>query len=197
MTGNRRHFFSCVGRGLASTVCQTIETMRGSLALCANESSETLDRPWVRPPGALPSAQFRAACTRCTACQEACPYQSIRRLGPEWDDDSGTPAIIPAESPCYLCADMPCIAACEPRALRPTPPHDVNMGTARLQRDLCYVAQGQPCDYCVTRCPLKGRAIDFADDGIPQIDDARCAGCGVCAFLCPPGALAIVPQHGS
>lgn len=150
-------------------------------------------RPWVRPPGALSEDRFRVACTSCTACQEACPYQAIRRLGPEWGVDSGTPAIIPLESPCYLCADMPCIAACEPGALIPTSPCDVSMGSAQFRRESCYVAQGQPCDYCVTRCPLKGDAIDFAADRTPRVDAARCAGCGVCAYLCPADALTIIP----
>ncbi|NOX58999.1 MAG: 4Fe-4S dicluster domain-containing protein [Planctomycetes bacterium] len=69
------------------------------------------------------------------------------------------------------------------------------MGTAVLDRDACYISQGQRCDYCVTRCPLKGEAIDFGADGIPEIDDARCAGCGVCAYLCPSDALTIIPTQ--
>ncbi|MCH8966781.1 MAG: 4Fe-4S binding protein [Planctomycetes bacterium] len=75
---------------------------------------------WLRPPGALRDEDaFRSACTQCTACQDVCPHDSIRRLGTEFGVDAGTPAIIPDESPCYLCVDFPCIDVCEPGALQP------------------------------------------------------------------------------
>ncbi len=155
-------------------------------------------RDWLRPPGApADDDAFRAACTRCTDCIEACPYQSIRRLGPERGEDAGTPVIIPADSPCYLCEDMPCIAACGAGALLPVARRDVTMGVARIRYDACYQAQGQPCDYCVTRCPLKGEAISFDDARRPRISDQHCTGCGVCAYLCPPGAIDILPNRGA
>lgn len=193
MNVDRRQFFTHLGRGLASSLCDTIDAVRGTVQPSVSQKEVAPLRPWIRPPGARPEDEFRTICTQCTDCQKACPYQSIRRLGPEWGDDAGTPAIIPAESPCYLCADMPCITVCEPKALLPVAIEDLHMGTVLLQRETCYVSQGQPCDYCVTRCPLRGKAIDFGADGIPEIDDAQCAGCGVCSYLCPPGALTLVP----
>ena len=152
---------------------------------------------WLRPPGAVPESSFLKVCMRCTACQEACPYQSIRRLGPEFGEAAGTPAIIPEESPCYLCADMPCIAACEPLALQPLTREEVAMGTAEMRTADCYVAQGQPCDYCVTRCPLKSDAIGFNDAGLPEVREDGCCGCGVCAYLCPADAITIRPSQGA
>jgi MauM/NapG family ferredoxin protein len=164
---------------------------RESGRAAADRKAAQPPRGWLRPPGALPEPEFLAACTRCTDCIEACPYTAIRRLGPEFGDVAGTPAIIPLDSPCYLCPDMPCIPACKPLALRPTAKRDVTMGLAVLDRTACYVAQGQPCDYCVERCPLKHEAIAFGDDGVPVIDEQRCTGCGVCAYLCPPDAIAV------
>ena len=155
--------------------------------------SEPPRQAWVRPPGALPESAFLSTCTRCTDCQEACPYDSIRRLGPEFGDAAGTPAVIPEESPCYLCEDMPCIAACEPAALLPVKPSDVRMGLAVLKADDCYLSAGQPCDYCMTRCPLKPEAIAAGSNGLPIIDASHCAGCGVCAYLCPGDAIGIEP----
>ncbi len=40
------------------------------------------------------------------------------------------------------------------------------------------------CDWtCSTVCPR--RALDFGDDGLPQIDYERCDGCGLCVESCP------------
>lgn len=158
----------------------------------AEDRNET--QRWLRPPGALPEPEFLKACTRCTDCQEACPYLAIRRLGPEFGDAVGTPAIIVEETPCYLCEDMPCIAACNDGALLATAPDQVRMGTAVLQYDLCYLSHGQPCDYCVKRCPLSDMAIAFGDNRLPVINTEGCAGCGVCAYLCPADALIIKPS---
>lgn len=149
---------------------------------------------WLRPPGALAEPEFLDKCTRCTDCLMACPHQAIRRLGPEFGDDFGTPAVIPLETPCYLCDDLPCVTACKTGALRCETRGEVDMGVAVLARDKCYLSQGQPCDYCIERCPLKSEAIVLGGNGLPLIDPQGCTGCGVCAYLCPADALTIVPR---
>ena len=68
------------------------------------------------------------------------------------------------------------------------------MGTALLTANLCYLAKGQPCDYCVLRCPLKSGAIAFGRGGLSEVNESVCAGCGVCAYLCPTDAVRIVPS---
>jgi len=200
MNCSRRDFFGRVGRGLVGEVVQTAGALRQGVVravLVENEPPET-ERLWLRPPGALPEASFLEACTRCTDCQQACPYDSIRRLGPEFGAAAETPAIIASESPCYLCRDMPCIAACEPRALLPVMRHDVRMGRAVVDLDRCYLSRKQPCDYCVVRCPIGDVAIRFDADGLPEVVEDRCTGCGVCAYLCPGTAIRIKPfQRGS
>lgn len=192
MTLTRRQFFSQVGRRLTSNVASACEVVGRSAAAVADIKEKPIQK-WLRPPGALDEKAFLATCTKCTDCQTACPYDSVRRLGPEFGAGAGTPAIIPDESPCYLCEDMPCISVCEPGALRPLGRSAVSMGVAVLEVDRCYVAQGQPCDYCFTRCPLQGSAITRTDGGLPVITESGCAGCGVCAYLCPGDAIRIHP----
>lgn len=194
MTFSRRQFFLEVGRTLTSNIVSACETV-GQSAAARTDRKEQPPRKWLRPPGALEETAFLSACTQCTDCQTACPHDSIRRLGPEFGPVAGTPAIIPDESPCYLCEDMPCIAACEPGALRPLERREVAMGVAVLEREKCYVAQGQPCDYCFSRCPLRDSAITRTDIGLPVIMEAACVGCGVCAYLCPGDALLINPTQ--
>ncbi len=191
---SRRSFFGQFGRTLIADVEDVFGAVRKGLAgVGADPVSEFKPQRWLRPPGALRESEFLTTCTRCTACQEVCPYQSIRRLGPEFAAAAGTPAIIPTESPCYLCEDMPCITACEPRALIPVGRAEVRMGVAVIDLAACYVSSGQPCDYCVTRCPLRSDAIVFDDAGLPKIVEGGCTGCGVCAYLCPGRAIEIAP----
>lgn len=195
MIGSRRHFFTALARMVAKTALPEPRHDAGPAAPARGQGASP-QALWLRPPGALREPDFLEACTRCTDCQQACPHEAIRRLGPEFGPAGGTPAIIPTESPCYLCDDLPCIAACMPGALRPIDRRAVEMGRAKLDADACYLSQGQPCDYCVARCPLKGEAISFVLDGPPRIH-AACVGCGVCAYLCPADALAIVPGAAS
>ena len=145
---SQRQFLTRVGRTLTSNVISPCEVVGRSASAIADCKEEPRPR-WLRPPGAVEEKAFLSACTQCTDCQMACPYDSIRRLGPEFGANAGTPAIIPDESPCYLCEDMPCITACEPGALRPLERRDVAMGLAVLEREERCVARGQPCEYCL------------------------------------------------
>lgn len=194
MTCTRRHFFSVLARCVVRDTYDAAYTVRKELlGNVVRSAGKAAPRRWLRPPGALPEERFLAVCTRCTSCQEACPYDAIRRLGPECGSGiQGTPAIIPEESPCYLCTDMPCIESCEPGALAATARECVSMGTAVVDSAHCYSVQGQPCDYCVTRCPLGRTAIRFGANSAPIIEEG-CAGCGVCAYLCPARCISVDP----
>lgn len=195
MACSRRDFFGRFGRGLVGEVVEAAGALRQGVvrAVLVEKPRRSPIRPWLRPPGALQESRFLSVCTQCTDCQEACPYDSIRRLGPEFGDAAGTPAIVASESPCYLCEDMPCIAACEPQALLPVTRSDVRMGTAEVHLDRCYLSRNQPCDYCVVRCPIGEAAIRFDAEGLPEVVGDRCTGCGVCAYLCPGDAIQIEP----
>ncbi len=193
---SRRQFFTKFGQSMVASVTPGKKSASDSTSQPA-KSPQPQPTTWIRPPGALPEALFLDTCTRCTDCIEACPYDSIRRLGPEFGPDDGTPAIIPTESPCYLCEGMPCIAACQPKALVQLPLSDFNMGLAVLDGPRCYLSQGQPCDYCLTRCPLGSDAIKPGPDAIPIVDQDGCSGCGVCVYLCPADALTITTANAT
>jgi ferredoxin-type protein NapG len=148
---------------------------------------------FLRPPGALSEPEFLAACTRCDECIKACPRWAIRRAGSELGErNEGTPVILPETNPCWLCEDLPCIAACGPGALTPLADReDVAMGHAIVDSGLCYSAQGSICESCQERCPLRPRAITVRFGELPEVDRDRCTGCGICVYLCPADAIAI------
>lgn len=138
---------------------------------------------FLRPPGAGPEDRFLAACERCGACREACPYEVILPLGPAYGDAAGTPGILPRGGACRLCDGLPCAAACPSGALRPVPREEVRMGTARLLAERCWSVQGQPCDYCVKECPLGPSVLRF-EGRRPHVNEQACVGCGMCVYIC-------------
>ncbi len=141
------------------------------------EKPEKIRTDWLRPPGALDEAQFLESCTGCGECVEVCPHESIRVLA-----ENETPIIYPDEKPCYLCEDFPCIAACEPEALRPVGAlKEINMGIAVISQRLCTAGQG--CNACVAQCPTRAITMDFASMAI-RVKEEGCVGCGICEHVC-------------
>lgn len=163
------------------------------------EQPEKRRTDWLRPPGAIEEPRFLESCTGCGECVEACPHESLRILDSDGPERKETPAIYPDEQPCYLCEDFPCIAACEPEALRPVgTPKDVNLGLAVVSHKICTVGQG--CNACVAACPMRAIAMDFASLSI-RVDGDLCVGCGICEHICKTVndrvAIRVVPSRSS
>lgn len=149
---------------------------------------------FVRPPGAGAEADFLAACTSCNDCILACPHQVIRKAGPELGAQvSGTPIILPSLNPCLMCEDFPCVAACEPAALKLE--SGTAIGLAVANPAVCYSsADKQDCNYCRGPCPERPRAIRVPGRGeLPVVEAETCTGCGKCAVICPAEAITIQP----
>ncbi len=151
--------------------------------------------PYLRPPGAGDENDFVKTCTGCGECKKACPEEAILPLGEAYGDAKDTPCVLPSMAACRLCEDQPCVAACEPGALRLTPLPDIRMGTLKVVTERCWAAMGQPCDYCITACPLPTPAIGPGEKGV-VFDHERCIGCGLCLYYCTasPRAIEIVPN---
>lgn len=142
----------------------------------------------LRPPGALAEPDFLRACTRCGDCSEACPHDAIRMAAPRLREAAGTPVLEPHEAPCLLCEDLPCVAACEPGALRDDAL--AVLGTARVSALDCLNRLGSPCSVCVERCPVPD-AISFRGN-VPEVEESLCTGCGQCQHACPAPQNAIL-----
>ena len=151
-----------------------------------------------RPPGALPEPDFLNACTRCGACIERCPEETLI-AGPD-----GFPLAQVDKRPCAMCPTTPCITACEPQALVPTAPSAFRFATAVVMARLCLNSSSlpasdpdaEPCERCLDWCPIPG-ALTVSPEPtatkVPAVDAALCTGCGLCVAHCPayPRAIAL------
>lgn len=143
----------------------------------AKQEVPPLRTDWLRPPGAVVEALFLERCTRCSDCAKACPYGAI-----SFDQRDGAPVIFPDQTPCHLCDDFPCIAACETDALLPVESRrDVRMGVAVVSHRLCTANQG--CQACVSRCPTNALGMDFDALRLTVLSE-HCVGCGMCEQIC-------------
>lgn len=147
----------------------------------------------LRPPGALAEADFLAACTKCGDCVTACEPNAITIAPERMRDAAGTPIIDPLVAPCLMCEDFPCIAACEPGALREDAAEAI--GVAHISRLDCLGGMGTGCTTCIERCPVPG-ALTLRE-GVPDVQESLCTGCGICQHVCPApnNAVLLLPTR--
>lgn len=164
------------------------------------EAARAAPRPptWLRPPGALtPDERFLAACTGCEACVSACPAQAIRLVPAPGAPDRRVAVLDVAVSPCLLCPELPCAAACPDGALvPPASPRQVRLGVAQVDPRRCRTFAGEGCDVCLRVCPLPDEAIRMIGHR-PVVLPAACTGCGQCEAACPerPAAIVVYPER--
>lgn len=157
-------------------------------------------RRLLRPPGALPEADFIKACIGCGQCANVCPNKCISLQGLEAGiDNLATPIINARAQACILC--MACTQVCPTSALEKLEPSDegikaVDMGTAVVSEDLCYSFSGRTCGVCFRACPLPGKALRLGLFETPIVNPEHCVGCGLCEAACVhmPQAIRIIPR---
>lgn len=146
---------------------------------------------WIRPPYALPELDFLLACTRCNACNEACPHNVIFSLAARLGADvANTPALDLLKTGCHLCEDWPCVTACEPKALVLIVDESSDSGyqalkkfaNAEINEDLCLPFSGPECGACISACPIEG-ALSLEQEK-PVISPELCVGCALCREAC-------------
>jgi polyferredoxin/NAD-dependent dihydropyrimidine dehydrogenase PreA subunit len=155
-------------------------------------------RQLIRPPGALPEAEFMRTCVRCAECMKSCPTNTLQPC--LWESGLAglwTPKMdlrfAACEQNCNVCGKV-----CPTQAIRSLSLEEkthAKVGTAVLNRDLCLVwAQDKLCLICDEICPYN--AIVFRTlEGYrrPVVIASRCNGCGFCEQRCPvQGESAII-----
>ncbi len=151
----------------------------------------------LRPPGALAEDDFLSRCIKCGQCVVDCPYGTLRLAAADDPLPLGTPHFLPREVPCYLCPDIPCVAACPTGALDPalTDVAEAAMGVAVIvDQENCLSYRGLRCEICFRACPLQGEAIEIETRPrmlskhamfVPVVSSDACTGCGLCEQACP------------
>lgn len=207
----RRGFLKTLGTGALTAAAWL--GFGGAVATRGEDSCA----PFLRPPGAIDEDEFLATCIRCGRCADACPNRAIVAFTEESGREhsakpsSGqrnTPVIFPRRQGCILCngaqGDMLlCTVACPSGALTPVRKEaasiqaGVDMGTAEVDRNLCYSYNGNSCGACVRACPFEGQALRAGLWEKPLIDPDLCVGCGLCerACLTYPQSIRIRPPQ--
>ena len=195
------------GKGQASGAGQTrrgflsvgnlLGTMGAAMAVGLLSIEGTKRAYAQRPPGAIAEGDFVSRCLKCGQCAIACPYDSILMAEPGSGVAPGTPYIVSRRIPCYMCEDIPCVAACPSGALD-RGLKDIKksrMGLAALvDRENCIALQGLRCEACYTACPVMDKAISlnfWANERTgkhaifePVVHSEHCTGCGKCEHAC-------------
>ena len=154
----------------------------------------------IRPPGALPEAEFLRRCVRCGECMKVCLTNGLQPAlleaglegiwTPRFDFHSGY-----CQYYCTLCGQV-----CPTGALKKLTQEEkarTKIGLAYIDKNRCIpYAQGVECLVCEEHCPTPDKAIKFEQVETmtrrgkkrirrPVIDLKLCIGCGICEYKCP------------
>ncbi len=165
----------------------------------------------IRPPGALAEEEFLGACVRCGLCVRDCPYDTLHLATLGQPVATGTPYFVARQTPCEMCEDIPCVAACPTGALdhELTNINDSRMGLAVvIDKEGCIAFQGLRCEVCYNVCPIAGKAITLEPRHnnrtgmhaslVPIVHSSDCTGCGKCEEACildGESAIKVIPSH--
>lgn len=187
MKSPRRAFLSTTTRAITAGFASLFGLGILGHVLRRNKRPSTLasgEPEVLRPPGALPEADFLAQCIRCVRCRDACPSLAIKLASIGDPFPAGTPFIAANQDACHLC--LACTETCPTEALQPlTEKKDVRMGVAEVDPRTCVSINGTGvCGACHTACPFKNSAITQGAHNAPTVHPDFCVGCGLCEEAC-------------
>ena len=162
---------------------------------------------WLRPPGAVPEADFLARCVRCAACVAVCPHNALQPLY-DGTGASGlfSPGLVPAGGYCDPNCSR-CGAVCPTDAIVELAGDErlwAKTGTAAIVREDCLAWENkEKCMVCDEVCPVDAVIFKLepghpASVSVPHVEENKCIGCGYCENACPvkrPAAIRVSPKN--
>jgi len=143
----------------------------------------------IRPPGAVAERVLRGLCSRCGSCMRACPEGIII---PDWGIGGPgswlTPRLDFSQRYCNeWCRG--CTGVCPTGAIRRLSleaKRALSIGMARVDRTRCLAwNEEQYCMVCYEFCSYQAiRIVEHNGVNCPEVDEARCRGCGACQSHC-------------
>ena len=197
---SRRAFLATAAvAGATLTLGAQNKRLDGGLAPVIDKQAPARSERLV-PPGALSVRNFYDRCTACQLCVSNCPGGVLRPstdlghfLQPQMGYENGY-----CRPECTKCGEL-----CPAGAIRPISREEkttVKIGTARVDFELCFAANGKEnCGNCARHCPSGAiRMVDRHSDGrrIPVVSEEQCTGCGACEFLCPSRPISAITVDG-
>ncbi|MDR1492542.1 MAG: 4Fe-4S binding protein [Planctomycetaceae bacterium] len=180
----------------------SLDSATAVLALPQGESRIGYDdRKPILPPGARSLKHYKRHCTGCHLCVTKCPSGVIRPSTSELGMSGFMQPIIVfdtfnamdgfyCEYECTICSRI-----CPTGALQPLTKEEKILnaiGKAKFLRENCVVnTQKANCAACDEHCPTKAIKMvaydekNYPDLVIPEIETAKCIGCGACEHVCP------------
>jgi len=146
----------------------------------------------IRPPGAVPEADFLARCIRCGECMKVCPTNTLQPIGlvagfTALASPVITPQIGPCEPLCNICGQVCPTGAI--RALSASEKIWARVGTAYIVKHKCLAWEfDRECLICDEVCPFDAislKRVEGLNVAVPFVDEDRCNGCGFCEYYCP------------
>lgn len=198
-TSRRAFLTTAAVAGATLTLGAQNKRLDGGLAPVIDKQAPARSERLV-PPGALSVRNFYDRCTACQLCVSNCPGGVLRPstdlghfLQPQMGYENGY-----CRPECTKCGEL-----CPAGAISPISREEkttVKIGTARVDFELCFAANGKEnCGNCARHCPSGAiRMVDRHSDGrrIPVVSEEQCTGCGACEFLCPSRPISAITVDG-